>query len=90
MRSAFSLDSELVPEMENAKADTNASGMQARAEVNSTLLRLDTASLPSWNSRGRGKNEVRHWHISLFEAGLETRQQVLPEPFRRKTNTKTF
>lgn len=48
----FSLDSELVPEMENAKADTNASGMQGfcdpgqgRGELSSAEIRHSITAL---------------------------------------------
>lgn len=52
----FSLDSELVPKMENAKADTSASEIQGFCDPGSALLRLDTASLPFWNSCEQAKN----------------------------------
>lgn len=53
--------------------------IQAKVEVSSTLLRLDTASLLFWNSCGQGKNShlqvmMFTTSISLFEAGLVRKQ----------------
>lgn len=77
----FSLDSELVPEMENAKADTSASEIQGfcdpgqgRGELYSPEIRHSIAALLEFMWAGKEftftGNEAHHWYISPFEAGL--------------------
>lgn len=77
----FSLDSELVPEMENARVDTSASGIQGfcdpgqgRGELYSPEIRHSITALLEFMWAGKGftvtGNKVYHWYISLFEAGL--------------------